>query len=474
MMTALANAPVLATLPFVILAFALLGHVYGARRGEAFAVGGHSPHSRSNYHGWFFAIWIAAPSLILLALYGLLSDGVLTSTLLGRHTADLDGKSAQDIAVFARDAKRLAAGEEIAGAGDALLRAQQTWLWLKGNAHGILLAVVSLLMLGGGVYAYTQSKPALRARNRVEFAIKALLIAASTIAVVTTLGILLSLVFETFRFFQTVPALDFLTGLQWSPQIALRADQAGSSGAFGAVPLFLGTFLIMLIAMLVAVPIGLYAAIYLSEYATPRIRQLGKPVLEVLAGIPTVVYGFFALLTVGPLIRDACNALGRMTGWDFLLAVQAQSGLAAGLVMGVMIIPFISSLSDDVINAVPQSLRDGSFAMGATKSETVRNVVIPAALPGIVGAVLLAISRAIGETMIVTMAASQDAILTANPLEPITTVTVHIVALLTGDTEFDSPKTMSAFALGFVLFVATLILNIIALRVVQKYREKYD
>ena len=259
----------------------------------------------------------------------------------------------------------------------------------------------------------------------------------------------------------------FLFGLQWSPQIAIRADQIGQSGAFGAVPLFAGTALITAIAMFVAVPVGLFSAIYMSEYATPRVRAVVKPVLEVLAGVPTVVYGFFALLTVGPFLRDFALFLGYEDA-------VTQSALSAGLVMGVMIIPFISSLSDDVINAVPQTLRDGAYAMGATKSEAIRHVVLPAALPGVVGAVLLGVSRAIGETMIVVMAAGQGANLTANPLESVTTITVQIVTLLTGDQEFDSSKTLAAFALGLVLFIMTLMLNIIALRVVQRFRERYE
>jgi phosphate transport system permease protein len=289
---------------------------------------------------------------------------------------------------------------------------------------------------------------------------------ASAIAILTTLGIVLSLLFETLKFFSSYSPIDFLFGTQWSPQVAIRADQIGQSGAFGAVPLFAGTALIMVIAMAIAIPVGLGSAIYLSEYASARARAVVKPVLELLAGIPTVVFGFFALLTVAPIIR----AIGTSVGLD----VSAQSALAAGLVMGVMIIPFISSLSDDVINAVPQALRDGSYAMGATKSETIGRVVIPAALPGIVGSVLLAVSKALGETMIVTMAAGQNANLTLNPLDMVTTVTVQIVTLLTGDQEYDSPKTHAAFALGFVLFFVTLILNIIALRVVQKYRDKYE
>jgi len=289
---------------------------------------------------------------------------------------------------------------------------------------------------------------------------------SSGIAILTTVGIVLSLLFESMRFFAQVPVTEFLFGLHWSPQTALRADQAGSSGSFGAVPIFVGTLLITFIAMLVAVPIGLLAAVYMSEYATPRIRSVAKPVLEILAGIPTVVYGFFAALTVAPFFRNAGEGIG--------LSVSSESALAAGVVMGIMIIPFVSSLSDDVMNAVPQSLRDGSYALGATKSETIKQVIFPAALPGIVGAILLAISRAIGETMIVVMAAGLAANLTANPFEAVTTVTVQIVTLLVGDQEFDSAKTLAAFALGLVLFLVTLTLNVIALRVVRAYREKYD
>ena len=305
-----------------------------------------------------------------------------------------------------------------------------------------------------------------RVQRKVDGLIKMILFLCSVVAVFTTIGIVLSLLFEAMRFFATISPLEFLFGLHWSPQTALREDQVGSSGAFGAVPVFAGTLLITVIAMVIAVPIGLMSAIYLAEYATPKFRSWFKPILEILAGVPTVVYGFFAALTVGPIIREIGSYLS--------LNVASESALAAGLVMGVMIVPFISSLSDDIIHAVPQALRDGSFAMGATKSETVIQVVLPAALPGIVGSILLAVSRAIGETMIVVMAAGLAARLTANPLEAVTTVTVQIVTLLVGDQEFDSPKTLAAFALGLVLFVVTLFLNIIALKVVRKYREKYD
>ena len=305
-----------------------------------------------------------------------------------------------------------------------------------------------------------------RARTYVERLILGVLMVLSVMAVLTTFGIVLSLLFESMRFFEQVPISEFLFGLQWSPQTALRADQAGSSGAFGAVPIFAGTFLIMLVAMAVAGPIGLMIAIYLAEYASPRTRSIVKPMVEILAGIPTVVYGFFALLAVGPTIRVFAESLG--------FSVPTQSAISAGVVMGIMIVPLISSLSDDVISAVPQSLRDGSLALGATKSETMKKVIFAGALPGIIGAFLLAISRAIGETMIVVMAAGRAANLTGNPFEAVTTVTVQIVGLLTGDQEFDSPKTLAAFALGLVLFVITLVLNVIALTIVRRYREQYD
>ena len=321
-------------------------------------------------------------------------------------------------------------------------------------------------MLVALAWSIRRVQPEMRARNKVEWAIQALLMCASTIAIFTTIGIFLSVLFESLRFFQRVPLFDFLFGLDWSPQTAIREDQVGSSGAFGAVPLFAGTLLISSIAMLVAVPVGLMSAIYLSEYASSKMRAIAKPLLEVLAGIPTVVYGYFAALTVAPLFRGMGENIG--------LTVSSESALGAGVVMGIMIIPFISSLSDDVLNAVPQALREGSFGLGATHSETIRLVLLPAALPGIVGGILLAVSRAIGETMIVVMAAGLAANLTINPFEAVTTVTVQIVTLLVGDQEFDSAKTLAAFALGLLLFLTTLILNIIALRVVRRYREQYE
>ena len=303
-------------------------------------------------------------------------------------------------------------------------------------------------------------------KKLIEQAITLGLLLCSSVAILTTIGIVASLVFEAFRFFQQVSITEFLFSPDWSPQTAIRDDQVGASGAFGVLPLLSGTLLISFIAMLIAAPLGLLSAIYLSEYSTTRLRNWVKPILELLAGIPTVVYGFFAALVVAPIIRATGSGMG--------FEISSESALAAGLVMGIMIVPLVSSLSDDVISAVPQSLRDASMGMGATQSETIKRVVLPAALPGIAGSLLLATSRAIGETMIVVMAAGLAAKLTLNPLEAVTTMTVQIVTLLTGDTSFDDAKTLAAFAIALFLFTVTLILNIIALKIVDRFKEAYD
>ncbi len=330
-------------------------------------------------------------------------------------------------------------------------------------AFGVIVLAAAIAGLS---YGRSKIKCNLQAQILIDRVVVVILLASSAVAILTTVGIILSLVFESIRFFALVSPIEFLFGLEWSPQMALREDQVGASGRFGVIPLLAGTLLIAFIAMCVAAPIGLLSAIYISEYAHPRVRDIIKPLLEILAGIPTVVYGFFAALTLAPWLRNM--------GYDLGFFVSSESALAAGLVMGIMIIPFVSSLSDDVISAVPISMREGSLGLGATQSETIKRVVLPAALPGIVGALLLGISRAIGETMIVVMAAGLVANLTANPFESATTVTVQIVTLLVGDQEFDSPKTLAAFALGLVLFFVTLVLNIIALVVVRKYREQYE
>jgi phosphate transport system permease protein len=424
-------------------------------------------HSLPSYYGFLTALWCAIPAIIVMAVWFAGQDTVISGLVIGKLPAAFQHQDAGQLSLLKNDIRNVVAGAVPADAARPEIRAAAAdYIHLKGIAD---LSVAGLMLVAGTVgllLARARISPELRARNAVERIIEFMLLASSTLAVFITIGIVLSVVYESLRFFHAVPAQDFLLGLKWSPQTALRADQVGSSGSFGAVPLFLGTAMISGIAMVVAVPVGLFSAIYLAEYADRRFRAWVKPILEVLAGIPTVVYGFFAALTVGPLLRQAGEAVG--------LHVASESAMAAGLVMGVMIIPFISSLADDMITAVPQSLRDGAYALGATRSETIRQVVLRAALPGIVGGVLLAVSRAIGETMIVVMAAGLAANMTANPLEAVTTVTVQIVTLLTGDQEFDSPKTLAAFALGLVLFLVTLLLNVVALHVVRKYREQYE
>jgi phosphate transport system permease protein len=454
---------------FYVLVLALLvfsGFVLGMGRARSL-VGNASVglHSLPIYHGLFLASAIFVPMLLI----GVIGDG------LGSHLVNSRALNAYDPAVASdelrsgavlREISMLASGQ-YSGEPDTQLRvAADTYTSTNRFVSWLLLVLGAGAGLGAFAYGFNRISGEFRARNAFERFVEVTLFICSAVAVLTTVGIVFSVLFETIRFFGKVSPVDFLFGLQWSPQTALRIDQVGSSGAFGLVPLIVGTLLITLIAMLVAGPIGLFAAIYMAEYATPRLRAVAKPILEILAGIPTVVLGFFAALTVAPAVKGWGEALG--------LSVASESALAAGLVMGMMIIPFVSSLSDDVINAVPQSLRDGSYAMGATKSETIKKVVLPAALPGVVSAMMLAMSRAVGETMIVVMAAGLAANLTFNPLDTVTTVTVQIKTLLVGDQEFDSAKTLSAFALGLVLFFFTLMLNVIALRIVHRYREQYD
>jgi phosphate transport system permease protein len=397
----------------------------------------------------------------------LVEPRLLVALVIGGLPQNYQDLPTGELNLLVNNIQNLAAGDVVSVDVDATLENAAAQFIAYREKSRQLLAVLALGLAGlGGVHAWRTIRPELRARNRVEGIVRWFLIAASSIAIFTTLGIVLSVLFEAIRFFQKVPVTEFLFGLNWSPQTAIRADQVGSSGSFGAIPLFTGTLLITAIAMVVAVPVGLMTAIYLAEYSSARVRATAKPLLEVLAGIPTVVYGFFAALTVAPWIRE--------TGESFGLEVASESALAAGLVMGIMIIPLVSSLSDDAINAVPTSMRDGALGLGSTRSETMTKVILPAALPGIVGGILLAVSRAIGETMIVVMAAGLAANLTANPFEAVTTVTVQIVTLLVGDQEFDSAKTLAAFALGLMLFVVTLILNVIGLSVVRKYREQYD
>ncbi|MEI8146446.1 MAG: phosphate ABC transporter permease subunit PstC [Alphaproteobacteria bacterium] len=458
---------------FVILAAALLTLLvvcFFVGRQRAVGLAGNdyaATHSLPNYHGWWLALCATGPAFVVLAAWTLISARVERSMVFNAFSEQTSKLSAAQLDGFWRDIQAMVHGG-VAGIRDPL-RDQAAAYYASIDQISTLLMIAAVLaaVVFGFLHAWRAIAPQFRARHRVESAVLVFLVFSAGVAILTTIGIVLSLIAESIRFFSLVSPIDFLFGLTWTPQqMAFRADQVGGTAAFGFIPLITGTLLITFIAMCVAAPIGILSAIYLSDYATPTVRAIGKPVLEILAGIPTVVYGFFAALTVAPFIRN--------TGTGFGLDVSSESALAAGLVMGIMIVPFVSSLSDDVINAVPQSLRDGSMGLGATKSETIRRVVLPAALPGIVSALVLAVSRAIGETMIVVMAAGLAANLTLNPLEAVTTVTVQIGTLLTGDQEFDSPKTLAAFGLGLVLFLITLSLNLIALRVVKKYREQYD
>ncbi len=458
------------TLTLVVILFLLsaVSFYFGRRRALAVSSGNvRDLNSLLGYYGIYTAFWCGIPALVVLVIWQIFESSIITNIVISALPTEITPLTTQQLGLIVNDIKNLVNGSIVSSnISPELETAASHYRELQKISEGALFIVTITLGLIGATYAWLRIHQQQRARNKIENVILIFLIICSSIAIFTTLGIVLSVMFEAIRFFQVVPITDFLFGVEWSPQTAIRSDQVGSSGAFGAIPLFTGTMLISAIAMVIAVPIGLMSAIYLAEYASPRIRTLIKPLLEILAGIPTVVYGFFAALTVAPIIRGWGESLG--------LDVASESALAAGFVMGIMIIPFVSSLSDDVINAVPQSLRDGAYGLGATQSEAIRKVIIPAALPGIVGGVLLAASRAIGETMIVVMAAGLAANLTANPLESVTTVTVQIVTLLVGDQEFDSPKTLAAFALGLVLFVITLILNIIALYVTRRFREQYD
>jgi len=441
--------------------------VMGWRRAVAPAfLQGRRSRSRAVYHGSYTALWCAVPMLLVVICWILIEPWVIRPIVLQGLAGSLDSTTASP-AFHYLEIRNIADGVlPDSHASVAVKEAVSRYTSLTHTTSIVLSIMFLLAGLLGFYRGYKSLSVDFPAREQVEKIVRFFLLASSTIAILVTLSIVLTLVIEALQFFKHVPLLDFLFGLKWSPQTAIRADQVGSSGAFGAIPLFAGTLLIACIAMLVAVPVGLFSAIYLSEYASPLVRAYVKPMLEILAGIPTVVYGFFAALTVAPFIVKASASIG--------LSASSESALAAGLVMGVMVIPFISSLSDDVINAVPASLRFGSLAMGATRSETIRKVILPAALPGIMGAILLAVSRAIGETMIVVMAAGLAANLTANPLESVTTVTAQIVTILVGDQAFDSPKTLSAFALGLTLFCVTLTLNFIALKIVRHYEERYD
>ena len=456
----------LASLVVLLIAAAVGWTAY--RRASHLRAGGRL-HSLPVYHGLHAAFWVLAPALLVLAAWAPMQSRLIDQAVLSTPEGQaLPAFDMQRQAIL-DEARQIAHGEIQAGFNPESTAIAPRIKEAEGR-YGALGPIGAILVALGsaGVMLLRKRGREFRARTAVERWMNALLLIASLIAIFTTLGIILSLLFESIRFFKLVPPGDFLFGLSWSPQMAIRADQAGSSGAFGSIPLFWGTILIgAIIAMIVAIPLGLMSAIYLTQYAAPKVRSVVKPLLEILAGVPTVVYGYFAALTVAPWIRDVGISLG-------IESASSESALAAGLVMGIMIIPFVSSMADDSIAAVPSAMRDGSLALGATRSETIRKVLLPAALPGVVGGILLAVSRAIGETMIVVMAAGLAAKLTANPFESVTTVTVQIVQLLTSDQEFDSAKTLAAFALGLVLFLITLALNLIALSVVRRYREAYE
>lgn len=458
------------TIIITLIALLIFSYFFGQKRALSVSTlknGRRDLHSRPHYYGYMVAIWAGIPALLVLMLWSAFNSSIVTSLTISSLPESMQTESKDSLGLIVNEVKNLADSGQIANEEDPVKRnAAQHYQRLQGISKLAKTVVVLVVALLGMILAWRLISPELRARNKVETTVRWGMILCASIAILSTVGIVFSVLFESIRFFEAVPPSDFLFGTKWSPQTSIRSDQVGSSGSFGAIPLFVGTLLISAIALFIAVPLGLMSAIYLSEYASKKVRAFAKPTLEILAGIPTVVYGFFAALTVAPFLRDIGESIG--------LSVASESALAAGLVMGIMIIPFVSSLSDDVISAVPQAMRDGSYGMGATKSETIRQVIIPAALPGIVGGILLAASRAIGETMIVVMAAGLSAKLTINPLEAVTTVTVQIVTLLTGDQEFDSPKTLAAFALGLGLFVITLLLNIVALHIIRKYREQYE
>jgi len=473
----------LSSLLIIILAGSAVAYFFGYTRSQSIAkpIGGvRHLATLPSYYASMVALWALIPALIVVLLWSVLDGSIIDSLVKSSLPSEAKELSDESLSLLMNQVSNVANGvgsiEQLGNEYSAAVKRQQELSSISANLMPIL--AISIVVIGG-LLGFRGIRAEHNARYSVERVFNIVLFVCSSIAIFTTFGIVFSVLFESLNFFQKVPFFDFLLGTHWSPQIAIRADQAGASGSFGVIPLIVGTLLISFIALLIAVPVGLMSAIYLSEYASRRVRNIVKPALEILAGVPTVVYGFFAALTVAPAIRnlgDAARDWGADNGIQWLanLSVSSESALAAGLVMGIMIIPFVSSLSDDVINAVPQSLRDGSYGLGATQSETIKRVIFPAALPGIVGGVLLAASRAIGETMIVVMAAGLAANLTINPLEAVTTVTVQIVTLLVGDQEFDSAKTLAAFALGLFLFVITLALNFIALHVVKKYREQYD
>lgn len=457
------------TLILIALGLGLLGWLAGRAKAWSFqtVVVSQRPASRPIYHAWYVALWVVIPVLLFVVAWGALAPQLVLQSVLASPAADSLPAFGFERDAFIGEARAVALEQSPGVFNDEAepLIVPFRNAYTRYNSIGIIVTI--LIALAGGALAFLRLKPQFGARTKVERTVMTILLLASLVAILTTLGIFGSLVFETVRFFGKVSPIDFLLGTKWGPDTMGNPDAVDPT-RYGAVPLFWGTIFIgAIIAMIVAIPLGLMSAIYLTQYADPRVRTWIKPLLELLAGVPTVVYGYFAALTLAPLIRDAAVAIG-------ISGASTESALAAGIVMGVMIIPFVSSMADDSMTAVPSAMRDGSLAMGATKSETIRRVLFPAALPGIVAGIMLAVSRAIGETMIVVMAASPAANLTINPLEPMSTVTVQIVKLLTGEQSTDHPATLSAFALGFVLFMVTLALNFVALRVVKRFREAYE
>lgn len=454
--------------PFVILLLAaIVGYVINVQSAKALRNDGARLHSLTGFHGMYSFLLVVVPVLtfvlIWIALQGTVVDRLMMASL---PAGVLDGLGSGQIQLIGAEIRSIAGGRVFGTPDDWKLEAADRLITYRVASQWLLLVAVIILSAAAVLFARSRVAAEFRARQQVEGITQGLMIFCAVVAIFTTIGIVLALTYETVKFFQMVPLSDFLFGTSWEPQIPIREDQIAAEGAFGAVPVFLGTIVIATVALTVAVPVGLMTAVYLNEFAPLVVRKSVKPVLEILAGVPTVVYGFFAILTVAPALRSWGESLG--------LDVASNTALAAGGVMGIMLIPFISSFADDALSAVPRSLRDGALALGATRAEMMLNVLFPAAIPGIVGGVLLAVSRAIGETMIVVMAAGLIARMTINPLDSVTAVTVQIVTLLIGDTSFDSPKTLAAFALGMVLFIVTLLINVLALRIVRKYREIYD
>ena len=484
----------------IILAIGVVGYFLGRSRAVSVVNGDFRKlHSLPGYFGAFTALLCILPATLVLVVGIVVGAGMVENSIRSTLPADVLAKpqseqniTYQMISAMAGGLSRLSPEEtkivegdlgkmkEVLGSkGVPLAQVPQPYmvdaahaLASEANKASLIVSIASILAaIAGGFFALSRVSERYRARNKVEVIMLSALVICSTIAILTTVGIVGSLITETYHFFTVVPLSNFFFGTVWDPRFS---TDGSSVGQFGLIPLLLGTLYIAIVAMLIAVPIGLFAAIYMSEYASRTVRSIVKPLLEILAGIPTIVYGFFALVTIGPLFRDFSAELwGALTG-NYLNFIEAQSVLTAGFVMAIRLIPFVSSLSDDIITAVPRAMHDGSLGLGATRSETMKRVVLPAALPGIMGALLLTASRAIGETMIVVMAAGVAANLQFSPFQPMTTITVKIVNQLTGDLEFNSPQTLVAFALGITLFVITLALNVYALYIVRKYREQYE